>query len=93
MTTYRIVAKRYSLAQVADTFARQLGSVIVNNTSLDGEFDFTLELTPDYSQPNPMDATHLLDAMREQLGLTVKYEKVAVDFYVIDGIEKATLEP
>jgi uncharacterized protein (TIGR03435 family) len=92
VTAYGIIATRYSLAQLADTFARQLGSVIVNNTGLDGEFDFTLELTPDYSQPNPMDATHLLEAMREQLGLAIKYEKASVDFYVIEGAEKVTAE-
>ncbi len=54
-------------AQLTDAFARQLGSVIVNNTRLDGEFDFTLDLTPDDSRPNPMDPTLLLTAMQEQL--------------------------
>jgi len=86
--TFRIVATRYTLAQLADTFARQLGSVIVNKTGLDGEFDFTLDLTPDDSRPNPMDPTLLIAAMREQLGLTVRYEKTTVDFFVIDSASK-----
>ncbi|HYL37055.1 MAG TPA: TIGR03435 family protein [Bryobacteraceae bacterium] len=88
IATYHIVATRYSLAQLADTFARQLGSVIVNNTGLDGEFDFTLDLTPDDSRPNPLDATLLIAAMREQLGLTLKFQKTAVDVLVIDNAEK-----
>ena len=89
IATYHIVATRYSLAQLADTFARQLGSVIVNNTGLDGEFDFTLDLTPDDSRPNPLDQTLLIAAMREQLGLALKFQKTAVDILVIDNAEKA----
>jgi uncharacterized protein (TIGR03435 family) len=88
VATYHIMATRYSLAQLADTFARQLGSVIVNNTGLDGEFDFTLDLTPDDSRPNPMDPTLLIGAIRDQLGLALKYQKATVDFLVIDSAEK-----
>ena len=88
IATYRIIATRYSLAQLADAFARQLGSVIVNDTGLDGEFDFTLDLTPDDSRPSPMDPTLLIGAIREQLGLTLKFQKAAVDFLVIDSVEK-----
>lgn len=86
--TYHIVATRYSLAQLADAFARQLGSVIVNNTGLDGEYDFAFDITPDESRPNPMDAGLLLQALREQLGLSLKYQKAPVDFLVIDDAEK-----
>jgi uncharacterized protein (TIGR03435 family) len=86
--SYHVVATRFSLDQLMDTFARQLGSVIVNRTGLDGDFDFTLDMTPDESTPNPLDPTHVLNALREQLGLVVKSEKAPVDFLVIDGVEK-----
>jgi uncharacterized protein (TIGR03435 family) len=92
ITTHRIIATRYSIGQLADIFARQLGEVIVNDTGLDGEFDFTIDLTPDDSRPSPMDPTLLIAAMREQLGLTVKYQKAPVDFYLIDGAEKLPVE-
>ena len=88
IATYHIFATRYTLAQLTDTFARQLGSVIVNNTGLDGEFDFSLELTPDDSRPNPMDPGFLMSAVRDQLGLALKSQKTAVDFLVIDSAEK-----
>jgi uncharacterized protein (TIGR03435 family) len=88
VTSYHVVATRFSLEQLMDTFARQLGSVIVNRTGLDGDFDFTIDLTPDESSPNPLDAAHILDALRGQLGLVVKGEKAPVDFLVIDGVEK-----
>jgi uncharacterized protein (TIGR03435 family) len=88
ITTYHVVATKFTLAQLMDTFSRQLGSVIVNRTGLDGEFDFALDFTPDESTPNPLDPAHVLNAMREQLGLTVKTEKIPVDWLEIDGVEK-----
>jgi uncharacterized protein (TIGR03435 family) len=63
-------------------------TVIVNQTGLNGEYDFTLDLTPDESQTSPVDPTILITAMREQLGLTLKSQKVPVDFLVIDNAEK-----
>jgi uncharacterized protein (TIGR03435 family) len=86
--SYRVIATRYTLTQLTDVFARQMGSVIVNQTGLNGEFDFTIDLTPDESRPNPVDPALLISAMREQLGLTLKSEKVPVDILVIDTAEK-----
>ena len=86
--SYRVIATRYTLTQLTDIFARQMGSVIVNQTGLDGEYDFTLDLTPDESRPSPVDPTLLITAMREQLELTLKSQKVPVDVLVIDGAEK-----
>lgn len=84
----RVMATRYTLTQLVDVFARQMDSVIVDQTGLNGEFDFTIELTPDEHQPNPRDPGILLTALHEQLGLTVRSEKVSVDVLVIDGAEK-----
>jgi uncharacterized protein (TIGR03435 family) len=88
IASYRVIATRFSLAQLADTFARQLGNVIVNQTGLNGDFDFTIDLAPDESNPNPLDPSLLMRAMREQLGLTLKTQKAPVDFVVIDSAEK-----
>jgi uncharacterized protein (TIGR03435 family) len=88
IASYRVLATRYTLTQLTDVFARQMGSVIVNQTGLDGEFDFTLDLSPDEGRPNPVDPTLLITAMREQLGLTVKSQKFPVDILVIDSAEK-----
>jgi uncharacterized protein (TIGR03435 family) len=86
--SYRVIATRFTLTQLTDIFARQMGSIIVNQTGLDGEFDFTLDLTPDEERPSPVDPTLLITAMREQLGLTLKSQKSPVDVLVIDGAEK-----
>jgi uncharacterized protein (TIGR03435 family) len=85
---FHVVATRFSLAQLNEVFARQLGRVIVDETGLTGEFDFTLDLTPDESRPNPLDPAIIVSAMREQLGLMVKSQKGPVDMLVIDSVEK-----
>jgi uncharacterized protein (TIGR03435 family) len=85
---YHVSFTRFSLAELSDAFARQLGEVIVDKTGLDGAFDFTLDLAPDEHRPSPIDASLLLSALHDQIGLTLKSEKTAVDYLVIDGIEK-----
>jgi uncharacterized protein (TIGR03435 family) len=86
--SYRVIATRFTLTQLTDIFARQMESIFVNQTGLDGEYDFMLDLTPDAERPNPVDATLLITAMREQLGLALKSQKVPVDILVIDSAEK-----
>jgi len=87
-TSYRIVFTRFTLKQLCDLFARQMDSVVVDRTGLNGEYDFALELTPDEGRPNPADPALLIAAMREQLGLTLKSHKTPVDILVIDSVEK-----
>ena len=86
-----IDATRYTLAQLADVFARRMDRVIVNRTGMDGEYDFKLDLMPDESHPSPVDQTLLLEALRQQIGLEVRSEKTAVDYYVVDSVQKSTI--
>jgi uncharacterized protein (TIGR03435 family) len=88
INAFHVVATRFSIAQLNEVFARQLGRVIVDETGLTGDFDFTFDLTPDESRPNPLDPSLILSAMREQLGLTVKSQKAPVDLLVVDIVEK-----
>ncbi|HVW09734.1 MAG TPA: TIGR03435 family protein [Bryobacteraceae bacterium] len=89
MASFRVIATRFALAELADVFARRMDRVVVNRTGMDGEFDFTLDLTPEEHGGNPMGMQSMfLDALRGQIGLEVRSEKTAVDYYVIDGAEK-----
>jgi len=88
VASYHILCTRFTVAELSDTFARQLGQVIVDQTGLQGDFDFTIDLTPDESRPNPLDPTMLLSALRDQIGLSVKSQKTPVEILVIDGAEK-----
>ena len=87
---FHIVATRFTLTQLLDVFARQLTLVILDQTGLEGGFDFAFDLTPDENSPNPLDATHVISAMQSELGLTLKSQKAPVDYYVIDGADKVT---
>jgi uncharacterized protein (TIGR03435 family) len=86
--SWHVVATRFSFAQLNETFSRHLGRVIVNRTGMEGDFDFALDMTPDETRPNPLDPSILIEALRDQLGLTVKSQKAPVDFLVIDSAEK-----
>jgi uncharacterized protein (TIGR03435 family) len=88
IVSYHITVTRFSLAQLTDTMARQLGRVLVNETGLDGEFDFTMDFTPDEERPNPLDAGIVLTAMREQLGLVVTSKTTEVKFVEIESAER-----
>jgi uncharacterized protein (TIGR03435 family) len=90
VVSYRVVATRFSFAQLNQTFARQLERVIVNGTGLDGDFDFTLDFTPDENRPNPLDPSLIITAMRDQLGLNLKAQKGPLDYLVIDSVEKVS---
>jgi uncharacterized protein (TIGR03435 family) len=88
VATAHVVATRFTLAQLADTFSRQLDRAMLNQTGLDGEYNFTLDLTPDESRPTVLDATILITALREQLGFALKADTISVDFLVIDSADK-----
>jgi uncharacterized protein (TIGR03435 family) len=88
IVTWRTIATRYSFDQLNQTFARQLGRTIVNQTGLAGDFDFTLDFVPDEERPNPLDPAIIISAMRDQLGLVVKAQRGPVEFLVIDSLEK-----
>jgi uncharacterized protein (TIGR03435 family) len=90
IVSYHVAATRFSFAQLNRTFAWQLGRVIVNETGLDGDYDFTLDFTPDENRPNPLDPSLVISALQYQLGLAVKQQRGPVDFLVIDGAEKPT---
>jgi uncharacterized protein (TIGR03435 family) len=86
--SFHVVATRFSLTQLTNVFARQLERVFVNETGLNGDYDFTLDLTPDENRPSPLDPSLLIAAMQEQLGLQMKSQDAVVDFLVIDSVEK-----
>jgi len=85
---FHVTATRYSLTQLADTISRQMDRTMLNETGLDGEFDFTLDLEMDASQPRVLDPAMLITSMREQLGLVLKAQNHLMDFLAIDSADK-----
>jgi uncharacterized protein (TIGR03435 family) len=76
--------------------SRQLDRPVVNDTGLEGNYDFTLQWTPDQLSPSTPDGQSVLDpsgpslftAVQEQLGLRLAATKGLVDVIVIDGVER-----
>jgi uncharacterized protein (TIGR03435 family) len=84
-----------SMAQLAYKFSRLLGRPVVNNTGLEGNFDFKLEWTPDPAPSAPDGqpvetpiGPSLYSAPQQQLGLRLEATKGPIDTLVIDHVER-----
>ena len=85
------------LAQYLPTLI-PFGRPIVDRSGLAGSFDFTLQFAPEQGaaltidtgvQPN-LEGPSAFQAMKEQLGLTLKPIKAAIQVLVIDHVEQPT---
>jgi uncharacterized protein (TIGR03435 family) len=89
-----VSANGISTDEIAQQLARQLGTVVVNKTGLQGLYDFNLQWKSDgshASQESAADSTSnqsLLTAVEEQLGLKLELQNAATQVLVIDHIEK-----
>jgi bla regulator protein BlaR1 len=69
---------------------------VVDQTGLGGNYDFTLQWTPEPTAPSPPGADtqsdaqgpSFLEALREQLGLKLKPTEAPLDVLVIDHVER-----
>jgi uncharacterized protein (TIGR03435 family) len=83
------------MTDLIDKLTRLLGSPVVNNTGLEGNYDFKLEWTPDLgpSAPDgqPVETSvgpSLFSALQQQLGLRLEATRGPVDVLVIDYVDK-----
>jgi uncharacterized protein (TIGR03435 family) len=90
-----ILGESASMTQLAYKLSRLLQRPIVNNTGLEGNYDFKLEWTPDLEPSAPVgqpgDAPggpSIFTALQEQLGLRLEAAKGPVDVLVIDHVDK-----
>jgi uncharacterized protein (TIGR03435 family) len=89
------VGTRASMSDLCWYFNFTFDAPIVNQTGLDGFYDFTLTLpapSPETPVPAPDTLDHrnadLITALREQLGLKLEYRKAPVEVFVIDHVER-----
>jgi uncharacterized protein (TIGR03435 family) len=85
-------SRNVTLAQLAASLsaAGRLARPVVDQTGLDGYFDFTLEWTRDSNDPAPADlqeGTMFQEALQDQLGLKLKSMKAIMDTLIIDHVE------
>ncbi len=90
----RIDVKATSMNRFANLLARATGSPVVDQTGLEGVFNFKLSWSPDSDRPVkpgeiPADTgPSLYTAIQQQLGLRLQARKVPVEVLVIDHAEK-----
>ena len=86
-----------SMANLAYKLSRLLDRPVVNNTGLEGNYDFKLEWTPDVEPAAPNSGIvetpigpSLFSALQQQLGLRLEATKGPVDILVIDHADRPT---
>jgi uncharacterized protein (TIGR03435 family) len=98
----RLQGEGVTVEFLAQALSRQLGRTVIDKTGLAGNYDYTLQWTPDDAGP-PMPgaepgAPHndaasdavgpsIFSALQEQLGLKLESSKGPVDVIVIDHID------
>jgi uncharacterized protein (TIGR03435 family) len=92
-----VAARDVTLQQIA-SFISSLGILTrpaVDQTGLSGQFDFTIEFTPERKGPPPQDvqpddvqSTTLQEALREQLGLKLKATRAPLQTLIVDRAER-----
>ena len=92
-----LMAGGTSLAQLADHLAPFVNRVVMDQTGLEGNFDFDLEWTLDQWKPDVPQQSEIMPngpslftALQEQLGLKLEPARGAVDVLVIDSVSRPT---
>jgi bla regulator protein blaR1 len=98
-----LIVKKGGTAALATFVSRQLGRVVIDKTELVGEYDYTLEWTPEPWEGGPesiglppaappphvdTNGPSIFTALQEQLGLRLVSQKGPVEIIVIDRVEK-----
>jgi uncharacterized protein (TIGR03435 family) len=90
----RFKAVGMPMQMLANTLSRYLGRLVVDETGLKGNYDITLEWTPDSpgtadSQSGARgDGPTIFTAVQEQLGLKLDSKKTPVQMFVIDRLDR-----
>ena len=98
-----LIVKKGGTAALATWLSRQLGRVVIDQTELKDEYDYTLEWTPDPREGGPesiglppeppraradTNGPSIFTALQEQLGLRLVSQKGPVEIIVIDSVER-----
>lgn len=99
MNATRFTAVSIPISRMVPMLSRTLGRILLDKTGLSGNFDITVEWTPDHSPAIrfPADASNLgtnidgpsiFTAFQEQLGLRLESAKGPVEIFAVDGVSK-----
>jgi uncharacterized protein (TIGR03435 family) len=82
-----ITATKTTMSRLAEYLGGQAGRPVVDNTGLQGEYDFTVEWS---TNDRNAAGTSVFAALQEQLGLKLEAARGAIEMIVIDRAEKAS---
>ena len=91
-----IIGQSVVLRLLVMNLSNQLDRPVIDKTGLTGSYDFELKWTPDAGPdgpppPSDTDAPSLFTALSDQLGLKLESAKGPVQVWVIDGVERPSL--
>ena len=86
----RVTAVSTTVADLAETLSDMVGRVVIDGTSLQGTYDFKLDLRPYTEQGESDQASAVFSALQDQLGLKLVPTKAMLDSIVVDRIMKPT---
>lgn len=84
-----ISGTRVYMGEFAGALAGMLERPVVDKTGLTAVYDLKLEWTPGLAAEASEPGLSLFTALREQLGLSLRTQKVRVDVVIVDHVEKA----
>jgi uncharacterized protein (TIGR03435 family) len=95
----RLTAQAMTMSGLAARLTRIMGISVVDETGIQGAFDFSLTWAPEKSTPNPVAIDTATDsggpsiftAVQDQLGLKLESHKVPVEFLIVDRAERPIL--
>jgi len=90
-----LTAKRTSVALLASLLSRYLGQMVIDNSGIEGAYDFEFRWTPgdQADSANPSEtAPSLFTAVEETLGLHLRAQKVPLEIVVVDHIDRTPAE-
>jgi uncharacterized protein (TIGR03435 family) len=86
---YQLTGTKVSIHYLVEELSRRLGRDVVDQTGLDGEYDFDLRGAPDAGDRDSLpNGPSIFTALQEQLGLKLESSKAPVDVLVIDHVER-----
>jgi uncharacterized protein (TIGR03435 family) len=90
-------AKQQNMSQLADLLGRQLSAPVVDETQLNGEFDFKLLFAPALfrnGEPVSSDSAvpDIFQALPQQLGLRLESRKLSLEVVVVDQADRKPVE-
>jgi uncharacterized protein (TIGR03435 family) len=91
----RVGGRNVPIGMIISTLAQMGGfdRSVIDQTTLTGNFDFSIEWTPQRRNPdadpqNDDSGSQLMQALNEQLGLKLESKKGPVEVFILDHIEK-----